>query len=642
MEAQPEPVRKPSVFLSYSRADQKRALPVIAAFEKAGIDVWWDGLLEGGQTFLHKTEAALQSADAVVVLWSKISTASNWVRDEAQHGRERNCLVPLSLDGSIAPLGFRQIQQIDLSKWRGNANAPEIQQAIRAVAALAGAESRAPLPITRPPLVSRRVMIGGGAALGIGGAGLIGWETGLFGGGAVANSIAVLPFDNLSGDKAQDYFADGLSAEMRASLGRNGALRVMGQASSEAFRDGKIGAVEIAKKLGVAFLLDGNVLIAGPAVKITVELIEGKTGFNRWAKSFEQPMGDVLKVQSEIASAVTGALTSEVGGDTNNLKKSGGTSNAAAYDAYLRGRDLYNKAPDEAGERAALARFDEAIALDPNFAAAHAARARSLTVIGNRYGTLAETREYYDAALKSARYAVEIAPLFADGQSTLGSVLFQGRLDVKAAKEPFNQSRRSGSGDATVLGRFAFYCAMKGSDREAVEAATRSVELDPLNALALLNVGMVHFAARRYPAAIKAINTALASDPQLSLSYAFVATAQFMLGQVQEARASFSREPSELFKLTGLAIVEKRIGNAKAAEQAKARVAAGLGENQLTLYQQAQIHAQWNEFDEAVATLTAAHAAGDSGMNYLLIDPFLDPVRRRPEFIHLLNVMGFA
>jgi tetratricopeptide (TPR) repeat protein len=126
------------------------------------------------------------------------------------------------------------------------------------------------------------------------------------------------------------------------------------------------------------------------------------------------------------------------------LASSGGTTNVAAYDDYLRGRALYDLSSDEAAERAALAHFDAAIAADPNYAAAHAARSRSLTAIANQYGEAGQLNELYAAAIVSARRAITLAPKFADGHSTLGSVLFHGRLDARAAREPFENSRRLG------------------------------------------------------------------------------------------------------------------------------------------------------------------------------------------------------
>jgi TIR domain len=121
------------VFLSYSRDDRDRAMPVIAALEQAGIEVWWDGLLTGGDAFLQTTEAMLEGADAVVVLWTETSVQSHWVRDEATHGRERQALVPVTLDGSKPPLGFRQIQYVNLIKWRGQIKAPEFVELLRAI-----------------------------------------------------------------------------------------------------------------------------------------------------------------------------------------------------------------------------------------------------------------------------------------------------------------------------------------------------------------------------------------------------------------------------------------------------------------------------------------------------------------------------
>jgi TolB-like protein/Flp pilus assembly protein TadD len=629
-----------SVFVSYSRDDQKRAAPVIAALEGAGFKVWWDGLLEGGANFLPTTEAALESADAVVVLWSKVSVASHWVRDEATRGRDRHCLVPLSLDGTEGPLGFRQFQLINIAKWKGRADAPEMQKVIRAVATLGGQEHFTPLPIAKPPLISRRATMIGGATVVAAGGGIAAWMAGLIGSAdANANSVAVLPFENLSGDKAQDYFADGLSAEVRASLSRNTALRVAAQASSDSFRETKDDAPAIAKKLKVAYLLDGSIRVGANTVRIAAELIDGKTGFSRWSKTFEQTMDDVLKIQSEIATSVTGALTNEVGSKGKAL--SGGTNNVAAFDAYLKGRDLYNNAPDEAGERAALAKFDAAIALDPKFAAAHAARARSLTVIANDYGHIGEIRSLFDEAQKSAERAVTLAPDFADAQSTLGMVLFQDKLDIRAARKPYDISNKLGQGDATVMGRFALYCSAVGRAKEAQDAILRSQDLDPINPLVQRAVGLVHFRARRFAESIPPIQAALAASPKLGYSYIFIGIAQLMLGQLNQAKASFGLESNELQAALGRAIIEKRLGNEQAALNAKGLVESGMGKHELSVYHQAQINAQWGLADASIAALLKAEAIPDPGLIYLKTDPLLDPVRTRPEFSQLLKRLGF-
>ncbi|MEQ9316411.1 MAG: toll/interleukin-1 receptor domain-containing protein, partial [Henriciella sp.] len=132
-----------TVFFSYSREDKSRALPIISAIKAAGYSVWWDGMLEGGSTYLETTERALESARAVVVLWSAQSIKSHWVRDESTYGREQNKLVPLAIDGVQPPLGFRQIQFIDFEKWSGKPDAGEARELIAAIGALHEGEARA-------------------------------------------------------------------------------------------------------------------------------------------------------------------------------------------------------------------------------------------------------------------------------------------------------------------------------------------------------------------------------------------------------------------------------------------------------------------------------------------------------------------
>lgn len=631
------------VFVSYTRDDQKRALPIVDALKGAGFSVWWDGMIGGGEHFLPTTEAALENAKAVVVLWSARSVQSHWVRDEATRGRDRNCIVPLSIDGTDAPLGFRQFQTIKFTNWRGRSDAPEAVRLIEAVARLCERAPATSSPRPALPAISRRsLMIGGGGAL-LAAGGVGAWYGGLLGGGGpTSNSVAVLPFANLSGSEESDYIAEGLSAELRASLSRNAALRVAAQASSSAARELNVDARQMAVRLRVAFLLDGNVRVAGEEVRVAAELIDGATGLVTWTKSFAQPMANILDVQSEIADAVTAALTSVMVSDTDRSAiPVGGTANIAAYDAYLRGRDLYAHAADEAGDRAALERFEAAIALDERFAAAHAARARSLTVIGNQYGSLEETRQLYAAALSAAERAVVLAPDFVDAHSTLGAVLVQARLEIARARAPFDRSYRLGSGNADVLSRFAQFCANTGRDAEALAAATRAAELDPLNPMMQMALGHVHYAARRYRESIAAVETALAEQPALTNGYATIGFARYMLNDMAGARTAFAAEGNALNRETGLAIVERRAGRTAAAEAARAQIIAGLGIDQLTLYQQAQIAAQWGELDSAMRLLVEGRRTIDSGLISLKIDPMLDPLRTRPDFIHLLRSLGF-
>jgi TolB-like protein len=631
-----------TVFLSYARTDQAQASKLALALETAGLAVWWDGLIEGGAAFAKSIESELDHCDAVIVLWSKASAESDWVLDEASQGRDLRKLVPVSIDGSLPPLGFRQYHAIDLARWRGLAASPEIEAIVRSVAAAGsgaphGPAARAGAPPPRGG-ISRRSALAAGAGIAVAGAaGLFAWRSGILGAvRAPANSVAVLPFSNMSGDRSQDYFSDGLSEELRATLARNLRLQVMAQASSSKFRDSREDAVSIARDLGVAFLLEGSVRQSGKAVRVTADLTDGATGFSKWSRTFARSLEDIFAVQSEIATTVAGALVSRI---VPAGTRSGGTTSVEAFDAYLRGRALYDLSADEASERAALAQFDLAVAADPDYAAAHAARARSLTAIANQYGKLGETAALYDAAVAAAERAIEIAPDLAEAYSTLGFTLFQGRLDARAAHAPFERSRELGAGEATVLARYAQYSARTGRAAEAAEAIARALVLDKLNPLIHRAAGSIAYAARAYGESIPPLREALVMNPRLSQAHAAIGDALLMLGHHAEARAEYLAEPVEDFRLAGIAIVEGKLGNGAAAIAALTELVAKQGDR--VLYQQAQVLAQWGERDAALERLRHARRIGDSGLIYARNDPKLDPLRGDPRFMELLTNLGF-
>ena len=642
-----------TVFLSYCRTDEAEARRLAAALSEAGLQVWWDHLIEGGAAYARRIEAALESADAVIVLWSTASIASDWVLDEAARGRELHKLVPASLDRTPPPLGFRQYQTVDLAAWRTGTDEAAIAALLRGVEALgsvdalaaadaARAEAARASPASsgaRRPL-RRTVLIGGLAALPA--LGLGGWLWRQFGGAnAAGNSIAVLPFDNLSGDEAQAYFADGLSEEVRATLARNHALQVMAKSSSSRFRDADQDAAAIAEELGVAFLLDGSVRRDGTAVRIAAELIDGESGFSRWSQVFERELTDVFAVQSEIAFAVAEALGTHVGGAApvrESLDALGGTRNPSALDAYLRGRALYDLSVDEATDRAALEQFDRALAADPAFAAAHAARARLLTSMANQYGAVEALPAMHAEAIAAAERAIALAPMLAEAHSTLGFTLFQGKLDARAARGPFERSIEFGAGEATVLARFAQYAARCGRHEDAAAALAPALVRDPLNPLIHRAAGGIAYAARRFEDSLAPLRKSLAMNPKLSRAHAAIGDALLNLGDVAGALEAYALEPAEEMRLTGLAIAQARAGRKSDAATSRAALVA-IGDR--ALYQQAQIQAEAGDVDAALASLERARTLHDGGMIYARNDPFLDPLRGDARFHALLDRLGF-
>lgn len=635
-----------TVFLSYSRTDRKGALAIVRVLEAAGYGVWWDGLLEGGERFSHTTEAALAGARAVVVLWSKTSAASHWVHDEATRGRESGRLVPLSLDGSLPPLGFGQFQSIDVSHALGKPASEPMRKLLRAVAALH--EGHAPATaVPRVEVVSptrRRIVIATGLAVVAAGGGVAWWRTRAPGvaarGTDGAQRIAVLPFENLSGDPEQRYFSDGLTSEIRTQLSRNARLRIAGQASSTKAGEDQADVRDIARALGVDFLLGGNVQKAGGRVKISAELTEGATGLSRWAQSWERPLADIFAVQAEIGAAVASALSAAISGQAAAAGvQPGGTANVEAFDAFLHGRALYEAGIDEESDRRALAWFDRAIALDARYAGAHAARARALVVIGNLYAGHDERVRSYDAAAASARTATTLAPQFAEGFSALGFALASGKLDMRGAREPFERSLALAPGDADVLNRYATFASNRRDHARASGVILRAGALDPLNARTFRSQGDILHNAGDHAAAIVAYRKAITLNPTLAGVNASMGFAQLMAGANEDARASFLKERSAVRRLPGLAILAHRAGDKRAADAALAELVAEYGDK--SHYQYAQVHAQWGDVDEALASLQAAWDLRDGGIMLMYADPLLAPLHRTDRYLALAKAVGF-
>lgn len=640
--------RKRAVFLSYARADRSTAKKLVDMLESAGITVWWDGLIEGGAKFSEVTERALEGAEVVVVLWSKTSTASHWVHDEATRGRDRRRLVPVSIDGSEAPLGFRQFQVIDVSQTRLKLEEPECQQVIHAIEAFLGSKAELP-PVKDPrwPKIGRRSFILGAGVAVVAGGGIYLAASRFLAPIPADASVAVLPFANLSGDPGQEYFSDGLSEELRATLSQNRQLAVAAQTSSNSFRDRQLNAVVIARRLNVAFILDGSVRRSGEVLRITAQLIDGKEGFEKWSRSFDRKLADVFSVQTEIALLVADALAKELSsGEGASLKRIGGTNNPVALDAYLKGKAAYASALSEEDDRSAMALFEQAIAIDPEYAVAHAARSRSLTVIANSYVNGSELTDYYDRSIEAARRALQIVPDLPEANASLGFTLFNGRLDARAAQEPYERSYRDGFGNADILSSYANFAGRIGDFGSARLAVARAAELDPLNATVFRNAGAIEFDARDFDAARQALTTALSLNPGIGSVNRMLGDMALISGDIETAREYYEKEPLALSRACGLAMVggssDERGGAVDRSEESAGlgELAGLLGDN--SLYQQAQILAQRGDSAEALKVLDRAYAAGDSGLVLARNDPLLDSLRSEPGFSQLLQKIGFA
>ena len=644
------------IFLSYKKGDRSRATQIVAGLEAEGFSVWWDQHLRAGDHWRETLTERLMAASCVIVLWSRLSVGADgrFVHDEARRAQRRGVYLPVRLDDVDPPLGFGELQSIKLIDWRGDPLAPAFRALVEAARSLVAGEGPAAAPRTiapppppAPQRVDRRLLIGGGVAVvAAGGIGLalassdVRRAIGLAPPASKSSSVAVLPFRNLSGDPRQDYLGDGVSEELRNALARLGSIRVAARTSSESFRDARGNVARIAAKLGVAYVLDGSVRGAADKLRVTAQLIDAKTGFERWSDSFDRVMTDVIAVQADIATHVAEALRGRLQGRQAALVASPSSNMPAAYDALLRGSELLNRAGSEADYREAIRLFDVAIAADPRCAEAYAKKASALRVLAGQFEPAGKVRATSEQAILSAQRAVEIAPDSGYAQSVLGFALLSGRLDFTAARGPYERSIQLSPNDARVIGGYGQFVYKMSRSDVAFSALATAVELDPLNPNVYKTQAQALIAARRYPEATMAMRRALELNPAMQAAHVVLGDSRLLQDDPQGAVAEYRSEPSKVFRLTGLAMALRRVGDPTGAASAFRELVSALGDS--AAYQQAQVQAQWNNADAAIVALEKAYSVGDSGLASLAVDPFLDTVRRHPGFGAVARKLGLT
>lgn len=437
------------------------------------------------------------------------------------------------------------------------------------------------------------------------------------------HSIAVLPFVNLNGDEEQEYFSDGLTEELLNSLAHIDGLQVAARTSSFSFREHP-DIADVAHKLNVATVLEGSVRHSGHTVRISAQLINAVTGFHLWSKTYDRDLGDVLKLQTEIATAVASALEVTLLGDLGAKIELGGTRNPAAFDAYLRGSKVAWKDAE-----AAIAGYTEAIRLDPNYALAFAYRSLMWTGHAEEtYGAFGKGEDD-EKALADARQAITLAPELAEGHLALAYIYQDRILDFAQTKAELERAIALAPGNALVLGWYGRFAAMTGRTDVGIAAARRAVILDPLNRMSHYRLGQSLFLARRYAESVAAFNDVLALDPQDPDSPGVRGLAYYELGDFPNARASCEARPDDSTSQLCLAITYQKLARRADAEIAFAKLRAA---GDRWAYECATIYAQWGNTPQALESLESAWRVRVPEIRFLKGDPLMDPLRKEPRY----------
>jgi adenylate cyclase len=338
----------PNIFLSYNREDQAVAKRFAEGFEAAGLSVWWDVTLRSGEAYDRVTEEALRTAKAVVVLWSPRSVDSRWVRAEASIADENGTLVPAKIASCQLPVMFRLTQTADLCNWSGD-KADRVWVTFLT-------DVRRCIEMSRPNVPSEAVTtVAAMPKLTL----------------PDKPSIAVLPFADMTGGKGQDYFTDGMADEITTALTRFVSLFVIANSSTLAYRRDDRDLPQIARELGVRYLLEGSVRLAGPRVRIAVKLTDAIEMVTLWSERFDGTLEDVFALQDTVANAVAAQIEPTIQAAETRRANAKPTQQLDAYDLYLRALHLSRRLESRAYAEA-LGLLDKAVVLDPGYALAMA------------------------------------------------------------------------------------------------------------------------------------------------------------------------------------------------------------------------------------------------------------------------------
>jgi TolB-like protein/tetratricopeptide (TPR) repeat protein len=450
------------------------------------------------------------------------------------------------------------------------------------------------------------------------------------------HSIAVLPFVNLSGDKEQEYFSDGLTEELLNSLSRINELQVAGRTSSFYFKGEHADLSVIAHKLNVASLLEGSVRRSGRTIRVTAQLNNAVTGFHLWSQTYDRDLGDVLKLQTEIANAVAGALKVTLLGDIAKIEV-GGTHNPQAFDAYLRASKTWLMQHGVKDAQNAISLYDEAVRLDPAYALAFADRALALA----GYAAIApvfDKRAALDKAQSDARKAIELAPDLMEGYRALGEAL-EFSLDFGGANKEYQRALALAPRNPRLLRIYGPFAVNMGWTDAGLAALRRAVSLDPLSRNQHRALGDALSNVRRYSEAIAAYREALTIDPEDSQSYVNIGINYFSLGDLQSARSWCEAKPANPYSPACLAVVYDKLGRHSDAEAALAKFTASSGDS--FPYVHALVDATLGNTAKALEWLEKAMRFRDPFVEQLKVDPFLDPLRKEPRFQAIERALNF-
>ena len=659
----PEPASASTgaVFLSYASQDAKAAQKICGALRAGGVGVFLDqSELRGGDAWDQRIRHEICDCALFIPIVSQHTQErlEGYFRREWKLAIDRThdiaeqkpFLVPVVVDGTrdeeaFVPDAFRAVQWTRLPDGDTPAAfvvrikqllSSELSPLSAASAAARGTRKQVPAPLWSKGVLLTAIAVVVFAAL----AYLVTdkfWISKRVAASAAfappRHSIAVLPFMNLSGDAGQEYFSDGLTEELLNSLAQINELQVAARTSAFSFKGTNTDIGTIARKLNVGAVLEGSVRRSGTTVRITTQLINAATGFHVWSHTYDRDLGDVLKLETEIADAVANALKVNLLGDVATKIELGGTHDPAAFDAYLRASKAYSSASEDKQFQDAIAAYTEAINLDAGYARAFAGRAMALLDDAEE-GAIGDL---LDRAQHDARRAVELAPDLAEGHLALGT-FFISSLDIEHANDQFSRALTLAPGNVAALRSYGDFVSYLGRGDAGIAEIRRAVVLDPLNVNTYLTLGSALRRMRRYDESLAAYREAQTLDPGRLNAHTFGLT-YYMLGNFERARSECEPKRDTWRGQLCLALVYEKLGRHSDAEAMFGKVRSRFADAGAMGY--AAVYAQWGDIAQALKWLDTALRLRDTDLLEMKTDALMDPLRQEPRFQAVMRELRF-
>ena len=467
----------------------------------------------------------------------------------------------------------------------------------------------------------------------IGYGGFRGWFRG-FNGRTQFRSIAILPLQNLSGDPKQDYFADGMTEELTVDLGQVSALRVISRTSAMMYKDSKKSVPDIARELKVDGVVEGSVVREGNEVRITAQLIDGRSDDHVWAQSYTRSLSSILALQREVAQEIANAISIELSPQEKARLQRTEAVDVEAQDLYLLGAHLVSVGDPSH----ALPYFQKAVEKAPDFPQAHAALSHTYTLLGG--DGLISYMEAFSKAKASATKAIELDEGLSDGHLALADAAATLDWDWKTQERELKRALELNPNGASTHWAYAFALEKLGRTDEALAQLRIMQQLDPVSSQSAAEAVEAYYYARRYDSAMDEVRRLDAANPQRVLLGFWFGVINREKGLYQDSVSAFMTVGDHPHALGHMGNAYARWGRQAEARALIPRLQQHIRQNGIGTYEVGLVYAGLGEKDSAFEWLEKAVVVRDKGLTFLKVDPCLDPLRSDPRFQDLLRRVG--